>query len=377
MIQVGILEQILTFFKILFKNPYIIALAIISLASLFILIFASKFKNKKVTKVLYLIVYLGIFGTLLYFYHSEIFKLFDYLINNIFLFLFFPNLAVYILVLVIINTIIIKSTCSSKDSLKVKILNIIFFIIFNIIFYLIIYNIIKNKVDVYEQLSVYTNSDLLNLIELSMKLFVFWILVLIIIKLSSVLLNRMEIRKLGNKNLNLVETFNKEELINVNSISKVKKVIPEILDTKIESLETVEDFSKEIQNDIQTENAKASLKNTLVIEQLEDFETPSEIAIKKEEVKEESPKITLSSYDSIFKENNQKLEVDIAKNMQVVFDNKSNNLNNIILDIQELKNNKDDKNKIEKIYENIKDNRNELTLNDYNTLINALLELKK
>ena len=63
--------------------------------------------------------------------------------------------------------------------------------------------------------------------------------------------------------------------------------------------------------------------------------------------------------------------------MDVIFTDDNNYLKSIIFDIKQLKNNQDDKNKIKKIYENIKLNQKDLTLKDYNNLINMLLELKK
>ena len=61
--------------------------------------------------------------------------------------------------------------------------------------------------------------------------------------------------------------------------------------------------------------------------------------------------------------------------MHQVFSN--NNLESILLEIEKLKYNKDDKNKIEDIYYQIKLRQNDLSLNDYNLLINRLLEIKK
>ena len=61
--------------------------------------------------------------------------------------------------------------------------------------------------------------------------------------------------------------------------------------------------------------------------------------------------------------------------MYQVFSN--NNLESILLEIEKLKYNQDDKNKIEDIYYRIKMRQNDLSLNDYNYLINRLLEIKK
>ncbi len=398
MIQASIIEQIGTFFKILFGNPYVIILLLTAIIVLFLLVKASKPENKKITKILYSLIYLGTFGTLLYFFHAEILKLFDYLFNNIFLFLFFPNLAVYILVLVIINIIIIKSTLSERESKVSKYLNISFFVIFNIIFYLIIDNIIKNNVNVYEQLSIYTNNNLLVLVELSMKLFVVWALVLLIIKLSNDLINKMLLRKSMNKNLVLENEVNQEELKNLTTL-EVKESEP--LETPVENKfnDYVEVFpikkhhvKEEV---IKEEKEKSTLdyidyndyinnnydkplyqgfQNSLVIQNDVENKEENMVAEPSKEIKEKP--ITLSSYDSIFKENTKEVELSINENMGIVFDNSSNYLQNIMLDIEELKNNKNEA-QVKKVYNNIINNQNELTLNDYNYLINSLLEIKK
>ena len=50
--------------------------------------------------------------------------------------------------------------------------------------------------------------------------------------------------------------------------------------------------------------------------------------------------------------------------MDVIFTDDNNYLKSIIFDIKQLKNNQDDKNKIKKIYENIKLNQKDLTLKE-------------
>ena len=84
--------------------------------------------------------------------------------------------------------------------------------------------------------------------------------------------------------------------------------------------------------------------------------------------------INLENYDSIFKEN-EEITPEFHYNMHQVFSN--NNLESILSEIEKLKYNQDDKNKIEDIYYRIKMRQNDLSLNDYNLLINRLLEIKK
>ncbi len=375
MVQASLLEQLNIFWNILISNKYIWIILGIALGLVLLLSLGNKFHNKKITKILYILIYVTLFGTLIGLFHTEILELYDYLVNNIFLFLFFPNLAVYALVLLIVNIIIIKSTFS-KDYKVVKGLNIVFFIVFNIIFYLIIDNIVKNNINVYEQLNVYTNNNLLVLIELSMKLFVVWLLLLGIIKVSKSIAYSISLSKATNKNLIKVETINNKELERVNTLSKVMEIKPNV------------EYIPEINyndNDYVLEDVDiVPIKKTkeTKIEQLEDIDIVNDIDNKvnpftdfnivdskklEEEVKPSI--ITLSSYDSIFKVNK-----DIENNMNIVFED--NKLNNIINDIHELGKDINDNN-LKNVYDKIIVSQDELSLSDYNYLINELITLKK
>ena len=90
------------------------------------------------------------------------------------------------------------------------------FIGFGVLFlYLIVKNIIANNVNVYESLSIYTNQELLVLIELSMQLFVVWICVLVIIRLVDFLMSKSE-KKIVDNSLELIN--NDEVKINYSDI---------------------------------------------------------------------------------------------------------------------------------------------------------------
>lgn len=433
MIQTSILDQIILFFNIFMKqtNKYIILGITIGIILLFIL--ANKFKNKKITKVICFIIYVSIFGYLIYRYQGEILNLLDYLMDNLVRLLLFPNLAIYILVLVIVNIFIIKSTFSNKDSNLQKIINIIYFGLFNILFYLIVNNIITNQINVYEQLDIYTNQELLNLIVLNMKIFVIWLFTILIIKFINHISSRVEIRKHANKYLNLEQVDDNYGLSKVKKVSK-KKIKPyniyndyidvmPIKKTKkqmfiekqeVQEIKPIPDYP-EFNNDLINNNfenidnssvseEKVFLKplsildnNPLEIktyeENKEDYNLNNKIPTLDEllpfkdnnkhkyqlslddtSIERDIPDINLENYDSIFKENKE-ISPEFDYNMHQVFSN--NNLESILLEIEKLKYNKDDKNKIEDIYYQIKLRQNDLSLNDYNYLINRLLEIKK
>ena len=434
MIQTSILDQIILFFNIFMKqtNKYIILGITIGIILLFIL--ANKFKNKKITKVICFIIYVSIFGYLIYMYQGEILNLLDYLMDNLVRLLLFPNLAIYILVLVIVNIFIIKSTFSNKDSNLQKIINIIYFGLFNILFYLIVNNIITNQINVYEQLDIYTNQELLNLIVLNMKIFVIWLFTILIIKFINHISSRVEIRKHANKYLNLEQVDDNYGLSKVKKVSK-KKIKPyniyndyiDVMPIKkakkqmfiekqeVQEIKPIPDYLEfnndlinnnfeNIDNDSSVSKEKVFLKplsildnNPLEIttyeENKEDYNLNNKIPTLDEllpfkdnnkhkyqlslddtSIERDIPDINLENYDSIFKENKE-ISPEFDYNMHQVFSN--NNLESILLEIEKLKYNKDDKNKIEDIYYQIKLRKNDLSLNDYNFLINRLLEIKK
>lgn len=363
MIQSSIWEQLLIFFNILKNNQYVGIVLIVSVLLLIILIIASKFKNKKITKVIWLVIYLLLFGTFGYFYHKEILNLLDYLIENIVLFLFFPNLAVYILVLIITNIIITKSVFSNKINMLVKNINIVCFILFNIIFYLIIENIINNQINVYEQLSIYTNSNLLVLIELSMELFVLWLFILLIIKIINNLSNYTVSRKIVNNNLVLETNINEEEL---------QKVINDKNYLELKPIEEIS-FSKS-KKDIS--NKELVLEEVFPIKKKKDFIPSLEIC--EDEVNylklDKVPDKTLASYDDLF---DVEVTTSNTYNTDNIFSNSGNYLKNIAEEIQELKRDTNDKNRIKTIYDQVVLHEKDLTLRDYNYLIDMLVNIKK
>ncbi len=311
MIQTSILEQLEKVYQIFIKNSNMIYVLVIAGVAFLILELANCLKNKKVTKIISFIIYVGILGTLFYFFHSEILKFLDYFMNNLILFLFFPNLAVYTLVILIINILLITSILSKRKKVE-KHLNVLFFVLFQILFYLIIDNVITNNVNIYQQLSIYTNSNLLTLIQISMYLFLLWLGILFILKIASKLVESL---------------FLKNEEIKEKVIDKESDFV-----------------------EITPNTLKIDTENNLDI-----------IPVKK------NFKSDLNSMEELFENTN--------KDMEIVF-GKQNSMESILFDIEKLKENKNDKDKLKKIYDEISLNSKDLTLNDYNSLITALREIK-
>lgn len=180
MIRTSIMEKLNILLSII-KNCEEIKYIIPIMIFVVLLLFLSCFKKNKIIKVLYMIVYLGIIGTLGYFFYPKLLEFLDYLIEVIVNNILFPNLALYTVILLIINFSVIKSIFSNKIKYYIKNINIICYSLISFLLFFIIKNIITNNINVYDELMVYANQELLTLIEFSMLIFVIWVLIHIII----------------------------------------------------------------------------------------------------------------------------------------------------------------------------------------------------
>lgn len=177
-------------------------------------------KNKKTGKTIYILTYSLIFLFLITIYHSSLSKMFDYLVNNLFIAVYFPNLAIYLLALIITNIILWISIFNDKTTKVIKNINIIVFCLINYLLALLLSVINNQKLDIYLQESIYSNKNAQGLIELSSLIFIIWISFLIIYKLFYTYIKKSS----KTKHPQLV-------------LEKPKKKLPEnIIETKIPSV---------------------------------------------------------------------------------------------------------------------------------------------
>lgn len=147
-------------------------------------------KNYKTTRTIYLVCMLFIVVFLIMSYYSSIGNLIDNLMNNIFILIYFPNLAVYVAALIISNVILLVSIFNYKVSKLIKNINITVYCILSYILALILSLISKYNLDVFSNESVYQNKSAQALIELSSVIFIVWILFLIVYKLIMIYLKK-------------------------------------------------------------------------------------------------------------------------------------------------------------------------------------------
>ena len=182
MTQTTILEKLKIVFDVTMSSKLFIAV-IAFIISLAIVALTTNRKNAKRGKWIYGLVYAAIIIAIIVFYHSSLGKMFDYMMNNFFIVLYFPNVAIYLAAIIITNIILLVSVFNLKTPKLVKNINIIVYSIIHYLLALVLNIITKNNLDIFSQVSVYGNKNAQAIIELSSALFMIWIVFLVFYKI--------------------------------------------------------------------------------------------------------------------------------------------------------------------------------------------------
>jgi len=252
MLQLTLFEKLKVLFDLILGSPFFIFLFIFTILIFIILLDSKNYKRKKIKRYIFGI-YLLVFIAVIIKYHSSFLSILDYLINNVFVIFYFPNIAVYAFMIIIINIVMLKSLFSNKDKL-LRVINIAFYSIIMYFMLLIIYTITTEQLNVYDQISLYSNQNTLVLVELSNILFVVWMVLILINKLLNFFETkgiRIKSRFISTSDDNIkIEYVEKEIIKEVPVIKEVIKEVPVekiIYKDKPEEMYTKEEytFSKE------------------------------------------------------------------------------------------------------------------------------------
>ena len=159
------------------KLSIIMLIFLIFLAYIYI---STNKKNAKITKKLSIGLYLFLFLFIIIAYNSQIFDFLDYMMNNFFIMIYFPNLAIYFAAIVISNIIVLVSIFNKKIDKLIKNINIVVYTIISFIFLLLVGVIVDKDLNIYSQKSIYGSTNAHALISLSAIIFVTWIIFLTI-----------------------------------------------------------------------------------------------------------------------------------------------------------------------------------------------------
>ena len=201
-------DFIQTLLDIISNSPSSVLFIIIGIVFATSMIINVKNKNKS-KKLITVLGWLFVIFFIIIRYNSYLNQLFDNLINSIFIQIFFPNLATYIIIILTTNIIFLYSLLSKKIKNFNKIFNIIFFTMIMILMLYTLEQIISNDINIYQFKEVYSNNNILTLIQSTTLLFTLWIIIII---------NKIIINKLITKSIQNLNSDNKEKLVEISAV---------------------------------------------------------------------------------------------------------------------------------------------------------------
>lgn len=182
--KMSMLEKLKIIFEISKTSKIFIAI----IALIIILTIISLITNKKTVKkakIICAILYVSLITFLIINFYDSLGKMFDYMMNNLFIVIYFPNLAVYVAAIILSNIILCMSNFNLKTPRLVKTINTIAYGIIHYLLAALLFIIKTNNLDVFSQLSIYGSKEAHALIELSSTLFILWIIFLLLYKIIS------------------------------------------------------------------------------------------------------------------------------------------------------------------------------------------------
>ncbi len=177
----SLLEKLAILFEVSRSSIFFIISIIFIVFFGLVLITTNKI-NIKNSRKLFISLYIFIIAFTFILYRESLSSMIEYLMNNLFVVIYFPNLAVYFAAIVITNLILWFSVFNYKASTIIRNVNIIVYLLMSYLLIVLLSVINTEKLDVFNQSSIYGNQTAQAIIELSSVLFILWIIFLIVYK---------------------------------------------------------------------------------------------------------------------------------------------------------------------------------------------------
>ena len=174
MTYTSILEKILCVFSIVSSSWLYIMFSLIAII-LFALLVLKKISKKACFVIITLLVKV-LLGYTVYIHYDVISNLVNNIVDNIFLNIYFPSAYVYLFVLLFVNVVAVGNLLKKTGDKVYKTINGICLVIINFVLVLILEVIAKSDVDIFAKESLFTNTNLVMLLEFSINIFVVWLI---------------------------------------------------------------------------------------------------------------------------------------------------------------------------------------------------------
>ncbi len=178
--DVSLIEKLKALMNIIVSSPLFLFCFMMGVAVLILFIISIK-QEKKVNKWIFISIWLVLAIIILVNYYSVVLKIIDNLFDALFMSIYFPNITVYFMMLFISNFFFIFSLLRKKISKKFKIINFINALIVDLFLILIMDIVTTNSIDIYDKISMYTNFNVMILMQLNSAIFLSWILISLLV----------------------------------------------------------------------------------------------------------------------------------------------------------------------------------------------------
>lgn len=182
MARLSFIEKLNVLFTLM-KSSKLYLVILLAVIALGLILLTSNRKGAKSVKFFYILIYMIMVGIVLYIYKDNLSNMMSYMMDNLFIIIYFPNLAIYLAAILISNIICLVTIFNKKIPKIIKKINILMYCTISYILILILNIINENNLDVFNQSSVYGNATAQALIELTSTIFIVWIFFLTIYKI--------------------------------------------------------------------------------------------------------------------------------------------------------------------------------------------------
>lgn len=363
-------------FEKLFSLISIINTSLINLIFLGIIILATfLFLKKKISKktcfILSTISTILLISYIIFNNGKVLGNVFDSIMDDLFTNIYFPSTYAYLFVYFFMNISILGSLINIKHKSTYKTIHGVFFIIINFLFALVLEFIANNKIDIFKKTSLFSNKNLIILLELSIMVFVFWLLSLGLVYLSTVISDRILLKQEKKKLQKEYQTENQNTLEATISIpeevgEKNTSTVPAMNTSLIENKENLNTdttpsyhFIPTMPNHSMNQQTPESIKDTIppfmTSYKTHEFTTPVN---NKRDIQENS--FDLSSF--IPKKQERQIVTPVSNSNAVLDQILNNNLPYIQEDPEQMK---------------LENEKNTYTLNDYRIFNKMLKDIKE
>lgn len=234
--ELSLFEKLQILFNNITMHPFFLIILVVPMVIMFLERDTTK-KEKDVKKII-LIIYIIVISVVLFIGGSTLFELFDNVMDGLFMSLYFPNFITLFVVIILSAVIALISVFRKKMKKSIRRINFIGFAVVQTLFCLVLSLIKTNKINIYKENALYSNSDVLTLMQLLMGAFLIQVITVCVITLINRLTEMLDERdniledtvdvKVNNEAL-ISEKIKEKKIINARIVSLKELEKPDLM----------------------------------------------------------------------------------------------------------------------------------------------------